>query len=232
MTDFLLHGIPGSPYVRAPLLALEEKGLPWRLDSLPMGGNRTPDYKARLHPFAKIPVLDHGDFRLYETRAILDYVDQVAPEPSLTPSDPRLRARMNQVIGIVDSYVAPRVSGSVTFPRLVAPRFGMPVDDAAIVAALPVAREAIDELARLLGDQDYVAGQAISLADLMLIPHLVLMPDFAEGAAMIAPHANLVAWMERVKARPSMAATEWDVLLERFPVMAAEPVVKPVAAHA
>jgi glutathione S-transferase len=49
---------------------------------------------------------------------------------------------------------------------------------------------------------------------------------------MIAPHANLVAWIERVKARPSMAATEWDVLLERFPVMAAEPVVKPVAAHA
>jgi glutathione S-transferase len=218
MTQFVIHGIPGSPYVRAPLLALEEKGLPWRLDPLPMGGNRTPEYKARLHPFAKIPVLDHGDFRLYETRAILDYVDQVAPAPALTPVEPRQRARMNQVIGIVDSYVAQRVSGAVTFPRLVAPRFGMPVDDAAVVAAIPTAREAIDELARLLGDQDYMAGPALSLADLMLIPHLAFMPDFAEGAAMIAPHANLAAWIERVKARPSMAATEWDMLVEQFPV--------------
>ena len=228
MIEFVIHGIPGSPYVRAPLLALEEKGLSWRLDPLPMGGNRTPDYKARLHPFAKIPVLDHGDFRLYETRAILDYVDQVAPKPALTPADCRLRARMNQVIGIVDSYVAQRVSGAVTFPRLVAPRFGMPVDDAAVVAAIPAAQEAIDELARLLGDQDYMAGPALSLADLMLIPHLAFMPDFAEGAAMIAPHPNLAAWIERVKARPSMAATEWDMLVERFPVMTAEP----VAAHA
>lgn len=227
MTDFTIHGIPGSPYVRAPLLVLEEKGLAWRLEPLAMGGNRTPDYKARLHPFAKIPVLDHGDFRLYETRAILDYVDQIAPEPALTPNDPKLRARMNQVIGIVDSYVAPRLSGAVTFPRLVAPRFGIAVDDAAVVAAIPAAQEVVDELARLLGDQDYMAGPALSLADLMLIPHLVFLPDFAEGAAMIAPHAGLAAWIERVKARPSMAATEWGVLLDRFP-MAAEP----MAAHA
>ena len=218
MAEFTIHGICGSPYVRAPLLVLEEKGLTWRVDPLPMGGNRTPDYKARLHPFAKIPVLDHGDFRLYETRAILDYIDQIAPNPALTPVEPKLRARMNQVIGIVDSYVAQRVSGGVTFPRLVAPRFGMPVDDAAVVAAIPAAREAIDELARLLGDQDYIAGPTLSLADLMLIPHLAFMPDFAEGAAMIAPHANLAGWIERVKARPSMAATEWDVLLQRFPV--------------
>lgn len=227
MTEFTIHGIPGSPYVRAPLLALEEKGLPWRLEPLAMGGNRTPDYKARLHPFAKIPVLDHGDFQLYETRAILDYVDQIAPEPALTPDAPKLRARMNQVIGIVDSYVAPRLSGAVTFPRLVAPRFGIAVDDAAVVAAIPAAREVVDELARLLGDQDYMAGPALSLADLMLIPHLVFLPDFAEGAAMIAPHAGLAAWIERVKARPSMAATEWDVLLDRFPVAA-----EPMAAHA
>ncbi|WP_296611994.1 glutathione S-transferase family protein [Sphingomonas sp.] len=218
MTDFVIHGIPGSPYVRAPLLALEEKGLSWRLDSLPMGGNRAPEYKARLHPFAKIPVLDHGDFRLYETRAILDYIDQIALEPALTPTDPKLRARMNQVIGIVDSYVAPRLSGAVTFPRLIAPHFGIPVDDAAVAAAIPAAREAIDELARLLGDHDHMAGPALSLADLILIPHLAFMPDFAEGAAMIAPHANLAAWIERVKARPSMAATDWSLLLERFPV--------------
>ena len=115
MTDFVIHGIPGSPYVRTPLLVLEEKGLPWRLAAIAMGENRSPDYKARFHPFGKIPTLDHGDFRLYETRAIIDYIDQVAPEPRLTPADPRRRARMNQVIGIVDSYVAARLSAVITF---------------------------------------------------------------------------------------------------------------------
>ena len=218
MAEFTIHGVPGSPYVRAPLLALEEKALSWRLCSLPMGGNRTPDYKAQLHPFAKIPVLDHGDFRLYETRAILDYVDQMGSGPSLTPADPRLRARMNQVIGIVDSYVAARVSATVTFPRLVAPRFGIPVDDAAVAAAIAPAREVVDELARLLGGQEYMAGPSISLADVMLIPHMAFLPDFDEGASLIAPHANLTRWIERMKNRPSMAATAWDVLLDRYPI--------------
>ena len=50
MTDFVIHGIPGSPYVRTPLLALEEKGLPWRLAAVPMGGNRAPEYRS-IHPF-------------------------------------------------------------------------------------------------------------------------------------------------------------------------------------
>ncbi len=211
MTEFVIHGIPGSPYVRAPLLALEEKGLPWRLAAIPMGGNRTPDYCA-IHPFQKIPTLDHGDFRLYETRAILDYLDRIAPEPPLTPADPKQAARMNQLIGITDSYLAARLSGAVTFPRLIAPEFGMPVDEAAIAAAVPAAADVVEEVARLLGDQPFMAGDALSLADLMLAPHLVFVPHFAEGAAMLAPHANLVAWIARMDARPSMAATSWDRL--------------------
>ncbi len=50
-----------------------------------------------------------------------------------------------------------------------------------MVAAIPAALEAVDELARLLGGQDYMAGPALSLADLMLIPHLAFMPAFASG---------------------------------------------------
>ncbi len=211
MSDFLIHGVPGSPYVRTPLLALEEKGAPWRLAPIAMGGNRTPEYRA-IHPFAKVPTLDHGDFRLYETRAILNYIDRLLPTPPLTPSDIRAAARMDQVIGIVDSYVMPRVSATVTFPLLIAPRFGMPVDLDAVAAALAPAGEVIDELARLLGDQPFIAGASVSLADLMLIPHLAFLPDFDEGAALLARHDRLRAWIGRMKARPSFAATEWEVL--------------------
>ncbi|MEO7688933.1 MAG: glutathione S-transferase family protein [Sphingomonas sp.] len=212
MTEqFVLHGIPGSPYVRTPLLALEEKGLSWRLAAIPMGGNRTPEYRA-IHPFQKIPTLDHGDFRLYETRAILNYLDRIAPEPALTPADPKKTARMDQLIGITDSYLAPRLGGQLTFPRVVAARFGMPVDEEAVAAAVGPATEVVDEVARLLGDQQFMAGDALSLADLMLAPHLVFLPHFAEGQAILSRHNNLAAWIERMEARPSMAATTWDRL--------------------
>ena len=213
MTDFIVHGVPGSPYVRTVLLTLEEKGLDWRLAAIGMGGNRTSEYRA-IHPFQKVPTLDHGDFRLYETRAILAYLDRIAPNPPLTPNDPRKAARMDQLIGITDSYLTPRLSGGLTFPRVVAPLFGMPVDEDAVGAAIGPATEVVDEVARLLGDQPFMAGDVLSLADLMLAPHFAFLPQFAEGQAILAPHAHLADWIARMDARPSMAATTWEKLRE------------------
>jgi glutathione S-transferase len=214
MSEFTVHGIPGSPYVRSPLLVLEEKGLDYRLAALPMGGNRTDEYRA-FQPFGKIPAFEHGDFRLYETQAILRYVDRVAPEPALTPSDIRRAARMDQLLNIADCYVSQQVSGAIAFPRLIAPRFGIPVDETAVPAAMPAARLAIGEVARLLGDQPYLTGDALSLADLHLASHLSFLPQFDEGRELLEPHANLAGWIARMDARPSMKATRWERLMER-----------------
>src|SRR6188768_4087414 len=104
MTEFVVTGIPGSPYVRAPLLLLEEKGVAYRLDALPFGAQRSPEY-LRLQPFGKIPAFAHGDFAFYETQAFLRYVERVVPEPVLTPQGARAIARMDQLIGITDDYV-------------------------------------------------------------------------------------------------------------------------------
>ena len=214
MTEFIVHGIPGSPYVRSPLLALEEKGLDYRLVALPMGGHKTEEYRA-LQPFGKIPAFEHGGFRLYETQAILRYIDRIAPEPALTPADPRRAARMDQLLNIADCYVAQQVSGALAFPRMVAPRFGIPFDEAAIPAAMPAARLAIGEVARLLGEQPFMTGDTLSLADLHLAPHLSFLPHFAEGRELLAPHPDLAAWIARTEARPSMKATTWERLMER-----------------
>ena len=80
------------------------------------------------------------------------------------------------------------------------------------VAAVGPATEVVDEVARLLDDQPFMAGDALSLADLMLAPHLVLLPHFAEGQAILSRHNNLAAWIKRMEARPSMATTTWDRL--------------------
>ncbi len=216
MSDFIVHGIPGSPYVRAALLALEEKRADWRLQPLAMGGQRAPEWRA-FQPFGKIPAFEHDGMRFYETQAFLRYADRALPEPALAPADLRGLLRMDQLLNIVDCYVAPKVSG-LSFWRRVAPHFGMPVDEAAVVAMVPEAGITIDEAARLLGDQAFLAGDALSLADLHMVAHLGFVPDYAEGQALLAPHANLRGWLDRMMARPSYAATDWDLLVNRFPV--------------
>jgi len=213
MSEFRVFGVPGSPYVRAALLGLEEKGADYRIERLDPTAGRGPDHLAR-HPFGRMPVLDHGDFRLYETQAILRYLDRVIPEPRLTPSDPKAEARMNQVIGIVDCYVMHDISSPIVFQRLIAPQFGMPVDEARFAAALPRARVCIDETARLLGDQRYMAGETVSIADLLLAAHLDFVPSVDEGREMLARHPNLVAWLERMNARPSMINTTFETLMQ------------------
>jgi glutathione S-transferase len=213
MTEFVVHGIAGSPYVRAVLLALEEKGLPWHLDAVPMGAQRDPDYRA-IHPFQKIPTLDHADFRLYETAAILGYLDRTTAEPALTPRDSRDVARMDQLISITGCYLAPRVSGGLSFQRMVAPLIGMPVDETAVAEAVAPAGEVLDEVARLLGDTPFLVGGGLTLADLMIAPHLSFLPHFAEGQVLVAERPNLARWIERMEMRPSMAATTWDRLNE------------------
>jgi len=91
---------------------------------MPFGAFAAPEHLIR-HPFGHIPVMDHGDFRLYEMQAILRYLDRIIPEPSLTPRDPRAEARMNQICGITDWYFMPQVSAPITFQCLV----GRPVDE-------------------------------------------------------------------------------------------------------
>src|SRR5262245_13365566 len=69
----------------------------------------------KLHPFVRVPILQHGDYRLYETQAILRYTDALVPNPSLQPTDPRTIGRMNQIIGINDWYLFPLLSAGVVF---------------------------------------------------------------------------------------------------------------------
>ncbi len=214
MEEFVVWGVPGSPYVRAALLGLEEKGARWRLAPLAMGDSKSPAHLAR-HPFGRMPVLDHGDFRLYEVQAILRYLDRILPEPPLIPTDPKAEARMNQLAGIADWYFLPQVSSAVAFQRVVAPRFGLPVDEGKIAAALPGAAVCVNEVARLLGEQSYMAGDKVSIADLILAPQVAFLAEFTEGEALLAPNANLAAWLTRMESRPSMRATTWDRMTAR-----------------
>lgn len=213
MSDpIIVHGIPGSPYVRKPLLVCEEKGAPYRLEAMAFGAgaNKTAEYLAR-HPFGRIPAIEHGDFRLYEAQAIARYIDQVFDGPSLTPAEPRAQARMNQVMNIVDWYVMPSISSAIGFNRVVKPRFGMPADEEAVAKAVPMARTCVAALEEILDAKPYFAGDTVSLADLFAYGHFEFLGQTPEGADLLAG-SPLLGWMERMAARPSVQNTSWDRL--------------------
>jgi len=215
MSDpIVVHGIPGSPYVRQPLLACEEKGAPCRLVAMAFGAGatRSPEHLAR-QPFGRIPAIEHGDFQLYETQAIVRYIDRVFPGPSLTPADPRQAARMDQVMNIVDWYVMPSMSAGVGFNRVVKPRFGMTPDEDAVAAALPMVRTCVAALEDILASKPYFAGEAVSLADLFAYAHFEFFAEAAESADILAG-SPLLGWMELMAGRPSVQATTWNRLAE------------------
>ena len=78
MSEIVVFGVPGSPFLRAVEVGLKEKDAAYRLQPLAPGESKSEEYLKR-HPFGRIPAFQHGDFALYETQAILRYLDDVFP---------------------------------------------------------------------------------------------------------------------------------------------------------
>ena len=203
----IVYGPAGSTYVWSTRLALAEKGVAHELVEVGFDEHREEPHLAR-HPFAKVPAFEHDGFALYETQAILRYIDEGFPVAPLQPTDLHQFARMSQIMGIVDAYIYPSIAGGILYNRILAPRLGLPVDEAAVAAALPQARLCLAEIARLMGEQPYLVGERISLADLMVIPLLYYFSRLPEGQAALAEHPSLLPWMARMEERQSFQVTK------------------------
>jgi glutathione S-transferase len=213
MSEIVIHIAAGSPYCRAALLGLEEKRARYRIAAMLPGANRSSEHLQK-NPFGRVPVLEHGDFRLYEAQAILRYLDVALPGLALQPKEPKALARMSQIANIVDWYVMPSISVGITAERLLSQLFwNRPTDETNIANALPQARICIRELERLKDDTDFMAGDELSIADLMLAPHLAIFTMTPEGEEMLSG-SPLTAWLDRVSKRDSWAATETERLLK------------------
>jgi glutathione S-transferase len=204
----ILFGAAYSVYVRAARLALAEKGVAYRLVEIDIfaEGGPPPDFAAR-HPFGRIPAFEHDGFRLYESGAITRYVDEAFPGPPLQPEDPRGRARVNQILSILDSYAYRTLVWDIFVERVRAPQQDRAPDEARIAAALPRAQICLAALADLMGAGPWLAGARLTLADLHAAPiftYAVLAP---EGAALLARHDGIRRWWGKMAARASMAAT-------------------------
>ena len=208
MSEPIVFGAAYSVYVRTVRLTLREKQVSYRLqevDAFAPGGPPV-DYLAR-QPFGRIPAFEHDGFCLYETSAISHYVDEAFDGPRMQPNDATLRARMNQIIGLLDSYAYRTLVWDIYVERADAPREGRASDEARIAAALPRARLCLEELTRLMGLAPFLAGDALTLADLHAAPMFAYFLAAPEGAAMLAERPALAGWWQRMAARPAMTST-------------------------
>src|SRR3954464_11070761 len=203
----IIYGPAGSTYVWSTRLALAEKGGAPELVDMPSGAPREEPHLSR-HPFGKVPAFEHDGFALYETQAILRYIDEGFPVAPLQPTDLHQFARMNQIMGIVDAYAWPSIAAGIVFNRILAPLLGLPVNEEAVAKAVPRARLCLSEFARLMSDQQFMAGERISLADLMVVPLLYYLARVPEGEGALTEHPSLRAWMRRIEDRQSFQVTK------------------------
>ena len=203
-----IFGAPYSVYVRAVRLALEEKGVDYELVPVDIFGPGGPpaEHMAR-HPFGKIPAFEHTGFRLYEAGAITRYIDEVFRCPPLHPGDPCGRARMNQIISILDSYAYRTLVWDIYVERVARPARGVATDEERVAAALPKAEVCLSELSELMGEEPWLAGPAISLADLHAAPMFAAFRLAPEGHHLLGRHDRLAAWWDRVSTRESFLRT-------------------------
>jgi glutathione S-transferase len=205
----VLYGFDGSTYVRTVRMVLADKGI--EHDQVPVnvleGEPRQPAHLER-HPFGKVPVLDIDGMRLRETDAICRYIEDIAPDPALIPQDPKARARMNEAIGLIDSYgygALVGVAGYHLFPDFI----GGQNEDArqkAIADSQTLLKLLMDTRAKA----KWLAGDAPTLADYFLGPirvYVSLTPD----ADAVMDVAGVRDWWDAMSAHETFTRTAPDL---------------------
>jgi len=204
--SLVLHGYHYSVYNRIARLALAEKGVAYDRVEVNPFADIPPSYLA-LHPFGRVPTLVHDGFVLYETGAITRYVDRTFAGPALQPATPHALARMDQLIGVIDSYGYWPMVRQVFSHRVFRAAAGRPVDEAEIAKGVAGSAKVLAALEALAADP-FLCGPDLSLADLhvgAMVAYFTLAP---EGAALVGKHPRLAAWWAKVRQRASFAATD------------------------
>jgi glutathione S-transferase len=202
-----LYGYQYSVYSWIARLALEEKGASYHWIEINPFAPDIPESYLALHPFKRVPALVHDTFQIYETGAITRYVDEALPGPRLQPTDPRHRARCNQFLSIIDSYVYWPMVRQVFSHRVFRPRLRRPSDATEIQKGLDAAPEVLAALERLVADTEYLCGTELSLADIHLAPMIGYFVMAGEGEALLKRHRKLGHWWATISARTAYRAT-------------------------
>jgi len=208
MSHPALYGLVQSVYTRIARLVFEEKSIAYELVEVDIFTDEgVPPYYLELHPFGRIPCLVDSDFVLYETSAITRYIDDAYPGRSLQPKDVALRAKMNQVVSMLNSYTYRPMIWDVFVERIVKPLENEASNEKMISQALPVIETGLQELSNSLQERQFLVSDNLTLADLHAAPMLSYFSQTPEGSRMMSKFPVLPEWMDRMHKRDSFKRT-------------------------
>ncbi len=196
-----LFGATYSVYVRIVMLTLIEKGIDFEHEPVDIfSDSDAKDAHLQRHPFGKIPSLSHDGVELYETSAIARYIDEKYPAPPLMPQTVDARARVNQIISIVDNYAYPSMVWGIYVPL---------TENAADADTDPGIKRACETAQRVLmavkdiadTSSDFLVGGQLSLADIYLLPVIDYFDQTGPGHDMINQFERINLWWECNKSR-------------------------------
>lgn len=204
MTDHpQIFGVAVSTFAWTARLVCAEKGAAYAFIDMVPGGV----LDGVRHPFSRVPVLRWRGQVLYETLAIARYLDRELPGPPLQPPDSLAQAHMDQWISATCDYLYDTMVTGVIWPRLVSPLEGGAIDEDAIAGQVRAMTAQLGEIDQVLAAQAYLAGPALTLAELFLAPVLYWLDKTPEGHAALTDTPSVRRWLQAVTARPAFQAT-------------------------
>lgn len=191
---------PLSPYAQKVKIALAEKGVEFECRLPDFMSGQDPDFAAA-NPRLEVPALVDGDMRVFDSTVILEYIEDRWPKPALLPPTPAERARVRMIEELCDTYYEAIVWAAMEI-RIFRRATGDQADRLLGRGARQIAG-ANAWLERQLGDAPWFNGAAFGWGDVAVAP-------FVHGAASTgsapASGSRLASWLDRVRARPSVAA--------------------------
>ena len=198
-----IFGNPMSTCTRKVLMALGEKQAKFELVTLDFmkGEHKAPANMAR-QPFGQMPSLEDGDFKLFESRAMIRYIDETLPGQALCPKDAKTRAHMNQWMSVESEDFTPHLMTVVSQEMFVPMQGGKP-DTVKVEEAKKKLAPALAVLDKHLSSSGpHLVGDAFTLADLSYMPYVEYgMKTSAKDMLLGSPH--IAAWWKRISERPT-----------------------------
>jgi len=210
MSKPTLYGPAYSTYTRSVRLALVEKGVDYNLVEVDFLTGSMPADQVERHPFARVPAFAHDGFEIYEVTAIERYIDEAFDGPALQPEAVKERARMNQIISIIDSYTYSCTVGQLVIQRIVMPMLGEQPDEDAISAAMPEIARSIAIISGLRADRKFLVNDRVTLADLHLAPIFDYFQSTPDSDSILQEHPGLRSWWAEMSERESMNKTPFS----------------------
>ena len=214
-----LYEHPLSAYAMKVKIALNEKSLDYETaipEGMSMGkaGGEFVD----ANPRAEVPTIVDGDFRVFDSTVILEYIEDKWPDPPLLPGTPAERARVRMIEDVMDTQYEQNNWG--TFEVLRYRRASGELADKLVAHGKRNIEQLQAWLDRELGERPWFNGDAFGWGDLCVIPYL----NRSAGYGYLPPkNSKLLAWFERANQRESVAKvrTQMQAMLEKMPDLGA-----------